>query len=619
MTRNGVLPLRRWLKRGETARLLAEFTALLPDVTLSLVEAGGSVFVTTEPPVAMSNVAEMTLPLQVAGETVGSLLVQGAGLLQPGTEAGVRFLHHGLTLLLARGEESRSLARETLERYREINLLYNIGETISASLDPEAIPHLVLAEAVRVISTDAGCVLLMDARGRLECRVGFGALESQEALTEIASSELLEVLEDRQPRTLTLAARPDQPEAIENLVCAPLKTRERVSGLIVLGRHGNQPFFTASDEKLLAALAGQAAVAIENARLFADVIQQRDAIAEIKNYMDNIFASIASGVITTDMSDLVTILNHAAEHILDINESEAVGQPYTLAFPEVGRQIAALMEAVKERKETVVGYEMQPTLPERGKISLRLNLSPLKDNHQQTTGVAIVVDDLTEQKQLEQQVRRVRQTFERYVPPQVVEQLLSNPENVQLGGTRQEVTILFADIRGFTAFGEKLPPEILVEALNQYLTLAAQAVLEQEGTLDKFIGDAVMALFNAPLPQPDHTLRAVRAAWNMQQAIAALHAQSPPDRQLSFGVGIVTGPSIVGNVGSPELHNYTAIGDSVNLAARLQSYARGGQVLLDVKAYEQVRDQIVARELGAVQVKGHSEPDLVFEVLQLRA
>ena len=228
------------------------------------------------------------------------------------------------------------------------------------------------------------------------------------------------------------------------------------------------------------------------------------------------------------------------------------------------------------------------------------------------------MDDLTEQKQLEQRVRQVRQTFERYVPPQVVEQLLSNPENVQLGGTRQETTILFADIRGFTAFGEKLSPEVLVEVLNQHLTLAAQAVLGQEGTLDKFIGDAVMAIFNAPLPQPDHALRAVRAAWNMQQAIVALHADSPPDKQLSFGVGIVTGPSIVGNVGSPELHNYTAIGDSVNLAARLQSYARGGQVLLDVKAYEQVRDQIVARELGAVQIKGHSEPDLVFEVLRLR-
>lgn len=619
MTRNSVLPLRRWLKRGETARLLAEFTALLPDVTLSLVETGGSVFVTTGPPVAMSNVAEMTLPLQVAGETVGSLLVRGAGLLRPGAEAGARFLHHGLTLLLTRGEESRSLARETLERYREINLLYNIGETISASLDPEAIPHLVLAEAVRVISTDAGCVLLTDARGLLECRVGFGAPEAQEALTEIASSELLEVLEDRQPRILTLAAHPAQPEAIEALVCAPLKTRERVSGLIVLGRHGAQSLFTASDEKLLSALAGQAAVAIENARLFADVTQQRDAIAEMKNHMDNIFASIASGVITTDAEDQVTILNHAAERILGVSEAQAVGQPYTLAFPEVGRQITALMEAVKEREETVVGHELQPTLPARGKVSLRLHLSPLKDNYQQTTGVAIVVDDLTEQKQLEQQVRRVRQTFERYVPPQVVEQLLSNPENVQLGGTRQEVTILFADIRGFTAFGEKLPPEILVEALNRHLTLAAQAVLGQEGTLDKFIGDAVMAIFNAPLPQPDHTLRAVRAAWNMQQAIVALHTDSPPDRQLSFGVGIVTGPSIVGNVGSPELHNYTAIGDSVNLAARLQSYAQGGQVLLDVKAYEQVCDRIVARELGAVQVKGHSEPDLVFEVLRLRA
>jgi adenylate cyclase len=133
------------------------------------------------------------------------------------------------------------------------------------------------------------------------------------------------------------------------------------------------------------------------------------------------------------------------------------------------------------------------------------------------------------------------------------------------------------------------------------------------------MGDAVMAVFNAPLAQPDHALRAVRAAWRMQQAITEVHRRLPEEECLRFGVGIVTGPAVVGNVGSPDLQNYTAIGDSVNLASRLQTHAGPGQILLDARAHERVRQQVVTRELGYVQFKGHSEPDLVFELIDLRS
>jgi class 3 adenylate cyclase len=189
---------------------------------------------------------------------------------------------------------------------------------------------------------------------------------------------------------------------------------------------------------------------------------------------------------------------------------------------------------------------------------------------------------------------------------------------VRLGGVRQEVTILFADVRGFTTFSEKADPEFLVGVLNRHLTLAAEAILAEDGTLDKFIGDAVMAIFNAPLAQPDHALRAVRAALTMQRRVAELHGNLPVTERLSFGAGIVTGLAVVGNVGSPVLQNYTAIGDSVNLASRLQTYAQPGQILMSTTAYAQVCEHVVARELGYVQLKGHSEPDLVLELLGLR-
>jgi class 3 adenylate cyclase len=161
-----------------------------------------------------------------------------------------------------------------------------------------------------------------------------------------------------------------------------------------------------------------------------------------------------------------------------------------------------------------------------------MNLAPLKDAQNQTQGVAIVMDDLTETKRL----RAVQDMFRCYVSPAVVDRLPDDPSELRLGGHRQLVTVLFADIRGFTAFSENLPPEELVDVLNQYLSMAATSILMYEGTLDKFMGDAVMGIFNAPLSQPDHALRAVRAAAAMQRAIQDYHSSIGEERGLTFGV-----------------------------------------------------------------------------------
>lgn len=618
------LSVRRLLNRRVTAEYLAQFGECMPDVTVAVLDPKANV-------VAIHRCAEdgdgseteaepawsFSVPLSVDHLQVGELVARGTGVEREGTEHALQFLHKSLIMILTRALERRTLAEETLERYREINLLYNIGETISASLDPDEIPDLVMAEATRVIQADGGVVLLLEEDDSLTVQSDFGPDAFGERLHAATASQLEDVLDAGDPHIWTADQLEHTVDQIASVLAAPLKARERVLGSVLLGRGSGQPIFTADDEKLLTALASQAAIAVENARLFADVKSQRDAIAAMKNYMDNIFASIASGVITTDTQDLVTLMNRAAERILGIPADVTMGKPYVEVLPEMGSRIAPLVDVIKKQDESVVGYEMEPVLPQRGQVVLRLNLSPLKDNREETNGVAIVVDDLTERRQLEQQARRIRQTFEQYVVPRVVEQLLSDPKSVRLGGARRQITTLFADIRGFTAFSEKLPPEASVEVLNRYLTLASEAVLSEEGTLDKFFGDGVMALFNAPLSQPDHTLRAVRSALKMLSALDEIHAQLPPENRLSFGIGITTGPAVVGSIGSTMIKNYTAIGDSVNLASRLQQHAEPQQVLLNAPAYAQVREQVKARELGYVKVKGHSEPDLVYEVLGL--
>ncbi|MBN1218053.1 MAG: response regulator [Anaerolineae bacterium] len=217
----------------------------------------------------------------------------------------------------------------------------------------------------------------------------------------------------------------------------------------------------------------------------------------------------------------------------------------------------------------------------------------------------------------EQEKRAIRNLFGRYVSPTVVDRLVDGMENLGLGGKRQEITVLFADLRGFTSFSENMPPEDLVEVLNQYFAQAVDAILGQEGTLDKFIGDAVMAIFNAPLPQPDHTLRAVRAALAMQQIVADYHATAANDRCLEFGIGIHVGPAVVGNIGTVQQMNYTAIGDTVNLAKRLQENAQGGQIILSQAAYNAVKDAVVVEDLGPLMVKGRATPVHTYRLVDL--
>jgi len=197
----------------------------------------------------------------------------------------------------------------------------------------------------------------------------------------------------------------------------------------------------------------------------------------------------------------------------------------------------------------------------------------------------------------------------------VVEQIISRPDQVALGGKRQMVTVLFADVRGFSTFSLQLSPEILIELLNQYMRVAADAVLAQQGTLDKFMGDAVMAFFNAPLSQPDHAFRAVKTAWNLHRKVDQLHQFLPPQHRLQFGVGVGVCEAVVGNIGTPQLMDYTVIGDNVNKVKRLQENARGGQILISQETYYLLQNNIFAKSIDSIHLKGQSHPETVYEIL----
>lgn len=210
--------------------------------------------------------------------------------------------------------------------------------------------------------------------------------------------------------------------------------------------------------------------------------------------------------------------------------------------------------------------------------------------------------------------QQIRNTFERFVAAPIVQQMLQSPTDVKLGGKLQEITVLFADLEGFTSLSEHTDPEKLLSVLNQYHSLVVKIIQRYQGTIDKFIGDCVMALYNTPVEQHDHVSNAVKSALHIQDELHWFHSKLEEQYHLKINIGIHTGVAVVGNVGTTELMDYTAVGDTVNVAARLQGLADYGKILISDTVYSQVEDIVFGRLRGPLAVKGRKGTVTVYEI-----
>ncbi|MBN1230439.1 MAG: GAF domain-containing protein [Anaerolineales bacterium] len=516
---------------------------------------------------------------------------------------------------------SRQIIRLEEDR-QNLLALTEIGQVINSSLETNDVLRIVMDTIVRLTGAERGFLMLKDDDEEMTIQVARNWEQETLDPSEFAISKtVINRVASEGFAVLTTNAQEDPrfdgQESIvafnlRSILCVPLKYKGVITGVIYADNRVRTGLFTETERDLLTAFGNQAAVAIENAKLFESVNRTLAEVTELKNLMDNIFASIASGVITADNDDRVTLCNQAAESILGYSAEEMIGNCIEGIVPMLTEDLLPFIQAVHSHDQSFIGLDVSPELPTRGNVDLRLNLSPLKNADEETQGVAIVLEDLTEQKRLEAQ----RRLFEKMVSPAVIDQL--DPDKVALGGKRMEITCLFADIRGFTGFSEHIPPEALVSVLNRYLSVSADAVLAQEGTIDKFMGDAIMAWFNAPIAQPDHTLRAVKAALGIRDAIRGLHEKLPQAAHLSFGVGIHYGSAVLGLVGTERRLDYTAIGDSVNTAKRIQENAGGGQILISNTALDYVRDHVEVNAVEPIMAKGKSLPLQVFELCGLR-
>ncbi|MDY7040024.1 MAG: adenylate/guanylate cyclase domain-containing protein [Chloroflexota bacterium] len=504
------------------------------------------------------------------------------------------------------------------KEHEQLSALYEVIQMINSTLDLEEVLKRVMDTIIELTGAERGFLMLIDDEaGALEFKVAreMDRRTIDDSSFQISRTIVRQVATDGVPIVTTNAQADPRFRAQESVVsyslrsilCVPLRAKDKVTGVVYADNRIKHGLFGDRDRDLLVAFANQAAVAIENARLFESVVNA-------KKLMDNIFASITSGVITTDDMEKITLFNRAAEKILGIPAHTCLNAPYCSTLPVLGETLPPLVEEVRTTGKEYIRYEVESHFPTRGQVSLSMSLSPLKDAQDETLGVAIVMDDLTEKKRYE----RERTMIKRYLPPELIENLPENLEELQLGGSRQVLTIFFSDIRGFTTYSENHAPEQVVEIVNQYCALVNSAIRAHNGIVDKYEGDAVMAHFNTPLlEEPQHALQAVRAAWAVKQMVESYHQRVPPESRLYLGIGINTGEVVAGNIGAEDHMEYTLIGDDVNLAKRLQENAKPAQILLGQTTYQLVEDYVQVNVLEPIRVKGRAAAEQVYELIGL--
>lgn len=528
---------------------------------------------------------------------------------------------NGSDLVFERERAALTTNIKDLEKQRsDLETLYEIASTLNSTLDFNEVLRMVMDRVIEVVNAERGFLMLIHPdTGKLEFTIARDkqahTIPSNSFDRNMSLGTVKRVIETRAPLLADDALSDDALKGhesimaynIRSVMCAPLIARGTCIGAVYVDSRLNTNLFGPKHRDLLLTFCNQAAIAIDNARLFADLNDAIRHVRQDKQYMDNIFASIANGVITTDPAGVITTFNERAGYILSLNVEEMIGRSFQDALKE--RPQVELVEMLHTALTQQEHGKIDPRavtcdIPMRGPVNLSLYASSLRDTQGAHIGMTLVIDDRTDLKRSEAQVKQVRRMFERYVHPSVVEQLIEDPRAVNLGGETKELSVVFADIRGYTRLSETMPPEQVMHLINRYLTIMCEAIWEEEGTLTAFQGDALMAIFNAPLPQKTHALKAVCAAWKMRMAVLEYQRSRPEEKPVAFGFGVNTGLATVGNVGSHErLQNYTAIGDAVNVASRLQSNASDNNILLNDSTYLQVYRHVQVGQAFPLKVK----------------
>jgi adenylate cyclase len=525
-----------------------------------------------------------------------------------------RQLLEGLSSQAAAALENARMFERVERAQREEAVLLDVVSSITSEILLDPLLEKILAAATQLLGADRGSLFLHDpssdelwsrvAEGEAarEIRFPAGAGIAGECFTRGTRINIEDAYSD--PRF-----NPDVDKGTgyrtRNILCMPITTRggNKVGVMEILNKKEGP--FTAADQRRLAALCAQAAVSIENAQLFEDVSNSR-------NYNESILRSMSNGVLTLDAGNTISKINQSALRILQRTEQETVSRKVGEVFDGPNSWVTHSLDKVLRTGRIDNTVDSDLILDGRRAVSVNMTAVPLQDVHDDPLGSMLIMEDITREK-------RLRNTMSRYMSKAVMDELLEGGDAV-LGGTNREVSVLFSDIRGFTAMSERLGPRETVAMLNDYFTDMVDIVFAHNGILDKYIGDMIMAVFGSVRTSRNDAENAVTVGSRMMTALRELNARRIPagHEPIAIGIGISTGSVVAGSIGSPKRLEYTVIGDRVNLAERLQNANKyyGSDVLVCESTVARLQKPLRLRELDLIRVRGRQAPVSISEVLE---
>ena len=493
-----------------------------------------------------------------------------------------------------------------VDAHMQLQQLRRLADTtalVNSAQETDQVLNEVMETVIQLTQAERGYIVLKNRNtGELEFKVarGLSAEETAAGGRIVSWSVINMVVQSGQPLLTVNAGADDNIDQSKSIVgfnllsilAVPLKARDETIGVAYCDNRLMAGLFKENELELLTSFGQQAAVAIENARLFEDIRAQMALIEEMQVRLSNIFASIGSGVITVNGEDCVTVCNEAAEAITGARNEVLVGVSLREVLPHLTEGFYEYIERVRRERTQHIWAER---FEHHGQQKYwQVVASPLRGGGEVNHGVALVIDDLTERKEQEEQ-RRLLGTF-------IPEALLQNIESISELDTspaERTITAMFADVRGFTAFSEYLQPEDLMRIINRYLGAASDAINAQDGIVDQYLGDAITAVWNTQLnQQEDHALSAVLAAQAILAQVRALHDVVAPDHRLRFGIGIHTGHSVLGMVGGANRIEFAALGEAPDVCRFLQENAEPDEIIISAATYAAVKDQVDAEALS---------------------
>ena len=558
-----------------------------------------------------------------------------------------------------------------------VSSLLKAISSLEQSLDLEKTLQSVMAEARDLMKADRSTLWLIDqTKNELWSKVKSGdgqtlielRIPADRGIVGFVAStgETLNIPDAYQDPRFDPSSDKRTGYSTRNILCMPVFDSSGKPIAVTQLINKRQGSFNSSDEEFMRAFNIQAGIALENAQLFEKVLVE-------KQYQKDILQSLSDAVISTDMDGRVVTINDAALELLGCPEAiedsdrtlrEAWEQQLINRYvwdiipieklqfrledsletgakhyvPEQTLKVAAPMKSTlaasahpPSTQETLLllpdlenpnqfwpwGHTNDTAPLSRREVqllerSINLTVNPLTNPEGGVRGGLLVLEDISQEK-------RMKTTLYRYMTPGVAERVMALGEDMLMRGERREVTVLFSDIRGYTTLTENLEAGKVVEMLNAYFETMVEAVFTFEGTLDKFIGDAIMAVYGAPLPLTNHAWAAVQSALDMRRRLVTFNQERIMQNQpeVRIGIGISSGEVVSGNIGSQRKMEYTVIGDGVNLSSRLEGVTKqyGCDIVLSEHTYELCGDKIWVRELDKTRVKGKTQPVSIFELI----